>query len=57
MLVHSILLERYIMIRKRNTGHSFYGQNFNRFIPFFGSRLFISKESSLFVQGRSYCKV
>ena len=32
-------------------GHSFYGQNSGRFIPFFGSGLFIGKGISLFIQG------
>ena len=32
-------------------GHSFYGQDSGRFIPFFGSRLFIGKGISLFIQG------
>ena len=32
-------------------GHSFYDQNSSRFVPFFGSWLFISKRISLFIQG------
>ena len=39
------------MIRERNTGCSFYTQDSGRFVPFFGSGLFISKEISLFIQG------
>ena len=47
-MVHFLPLKRYMMIRERNTGHSFYSQDSNRFIPFFG-RDFIGKRVSLFV--------
>ena len=40
-----------MMIRERNPGCSFYGQDSGRFVPFFGSGLFISKGISLFIQG------
>ena len=42
-------LKRYMMIRERNMGHSFYSQDSGGFIPFFSSGLFISKGISLFI--------
>ena len=50
MLVYLFPLQRCMMIRERNMGNSFYGQNSSRLIPFFDSRLFISKGISLFIQ-------
>ena len=50
-LVHLLPFKRCMMIRERNTGHSFYSQDSGGFIPFFGSGLFISKGISLFIQG------
>ena len=50
-LVHLLPLKRHMIIRERNTEYSFYSQDSGRFIPFFGSRLFISKGISLFIQG------
>ena len=40
-----------MMIRERNTGCSFYGQDSGGFVPFFSSKLLISKGISLFIQG------
>ena len=51
VLVHLLPLKRHMMIKERNTGHSFYGQDSSKFFLFFGSRLFISKGVFLFVQG------
>ena len=39
------------MIRERNTGCSFYSQDSSRFVLFFGSRSFIGKRISFFIQG------